>query len=109
MVIIDPDDDEMSALVLDLPSGHSSGETELQEKNGFLGALDDNSHPKQPLSKISLVSQGEDSLQSNKCKFKAVILISEKMTRIVLNPVKYLIIMKINGKKPGMHLICMLY
>ncbi|XP_032906891.1 uncharacterized protein LOC116991975 isoform X6 [Amblyraja radiata] len=66
VVIIDPDDDEMSALVLDLPSGHSSGETELQEKNGFLGALDDNSHPKQCLSKISLVSQGEDSLQSNK-------------------------------------------
>ncbi|XP_078285781.1 uncharacterized protein LOC144610731 isoform X3 [Rhinoraja longicauda] len=66
VVIIDPDDDEMSALVLDLPPGHSSGETELQEKSGFLGTLDDNSHPKQCLSKIPLVSQGEDSLQSNK-------------------------------------------
>ncbi|XP_051897792.1 uncharacterized protein LOC127584864 [Pristis pectinata] len=66
VVIIDPDDDEMSTLELDLPSGHSSGETELQEKNGFMGTLDGNSHPKQSLSKIALVTQGEDSLQSNK-------------------------------------------
>ncbi|XP_062891766.1 uncharacterized protein LOC134339309 isoform X1 [Mobula hypostoma] len=67
VVIIDPDDDdEMSTLEMDLPPGHSSGETELQEKNGFMGTLDGNSHPKQSLTKIALVTQGEDSLQSNK-------------------------------------------
>ncbi|XP_069783392.1 protein Wiz-like isoform X3 [Narcine bancroftii] len=67
VVIIDPDDDEeMATLELDLPSGLSSGETELQEKNGFMETLDSNSHPKQSLSKIALVSQGEESLQSNK-------------------------------------------
>ncbi|XP_067877122.1 uncharacterized protein [Heterodontus francisci] len=71
VVIIDPDDDEMSTLELELPSGHSSGESELKEKNGLLGTLDANSqatpvHPKQPLPKIALVTQGEDSLQSNK-------------------------------------------
>ncbi|XP_072347234.1 uncharacterized protein [Scyliorhinus torazame] len=71
MVIIDPDDDEMSSLELELPSGHSSAESELREKNELLGTLDGNSqttpvHPKQPLPKIALVTQGEDSLQSNK-------------------------------------------
>ncbi|XP_041032920.1 uncharacterized protein si:ch211-194b1.1 [Carcharodon carcharias] len=71
VVIIDPDDDEMSTLELELPSGHSSGEPELREKNELLGTLDTNSqttpvHPKQPLPKIALVTQGEDSLQSNK-------------------------------------------
>ncbi|GCB80467.1 hypothetical protein scyTo_0016212 [Scyliorhinus torazame] len=71
VVIIDPDDDEMSSLELELPSGHSSAESELREKNELLGTLDGNSqttpvHPKQPLPKIALVTQGEDSLQSNK-------------------------------------------
>ncbi|XP_059846872.1 uncharacterized protein LOC132405910 [Hypanus sabinus] len=69
VVIIDPDDDdddEMSTLEMDLPPGHSPGEAELQEKNGFMGTLDGNSHPKQSLTKIALVTQGEDSLQSNK-------------------------------------------
>ncbi|XP_078090970.1 uncharacterized protein LOC144507676 isoform X2 [Mustelus asterias] len=71
VVIIDPDDDEMSTLELELPPGHSSGESELREKSELLGTLDTNSpttpvHPKQPLPKIALVTQGEDSLQSNK-------------------------------------------
>ncbi|XP_072420238.1 uncharacterized protein [Chiloscyllium punctatum] len=72
VVIIDPDDDdEMTTLELDLPSGHSSAESELQEKNGLLGTPDTNLQttsvlPKQPLPKITLVTQGEDSLQSNK-------------------------------------------
>uniref|UniRef100_UPI00398EEEEC uncharacterized protein isoform X10 n=1 Tax=Pristiophorus japonicus TaxID=55135 RepID=UPI00398EEEEC len=69
VVIIDPDDDEMSPLELDLAPGHSSGESEFQEKNGLMGTLDASSQtttPKQPLPKIPLVTQGEDSLQSNK-------------------------------------------
>ncbi|XP_048449932.1 protein Wiz-like, partial [Rhincodon typus] len=70
-VIIDPDDDEMTSLGLDLPSGHSSTESELQEKNGLSGTPDTSSQTtsvlsKQPLPKIALVTQGEDSLQSNK-------------------------------------------
>ncbi|XP_067829231.1 protein Wiz-like isoform X2 [Heptranchias perlo] len=71
VVIIDPDDDEVSTLELELPSGHSSGESELQEKNGLMGTIDANSqttpvHPKQSFPKIAMVTQGEDSLQSNK-------------------------------------------
>ncbi|XP_048377925.2 uncharacterized protein LOC125447520 isoform X3 [Stegostoma tigrinum] len=71
VVIIDPDDDEMTSLALDLPSGRSSTESEIQEKNGLSGSPDTNSQTtsvlsKPPLPKIALVTQGEDSLQSNK-------------------------------------------
>uniref|UniRef100_A0A4W3J3X0 C2H2-type domain-containing protein n=1 Tax=Callorhinchus milii TaxID=7868 RepID=A0A4W3J3X0_CALMI len=73
VVVIDPDDEEVSTLESELRSEHISGKSDLQEKNGSVTAIDTNSqgtpvHSKpQSLPKPASAPLGEEqSLQANK-------------------------------------------